>query len=231
MAGWNDPNDIDEYLREEYRAERGAYAERRPAYARSGDADMEPPSSGTRLPLDYAWTEDPWGGDDLSMADRELLYRDESGFAGERDADMRPVARSRRDPDRRRGPEFGLHRPRRHEGGHRGDKLLGATERFYENLAHAVGADPDGGHRGRGPRNYQRSDERILDDVHHRLTDDADVDATEIEVTVRDREVTLSGTVADRFQKRRAEDVAESVSGVTHVQNNLRVQLAPGPRF
>lgn len=79
-------------------------------------------------------------------------------------------------------------------------------------------------HRGRGPRNYARSDERIRDDVNDRLTDDPYVDASEIEVSVQNREVTLSGTVNSRSDKRRAEDVAESVSGVTHVQNNLRVQ-------
>ena len=36
-------------------------------------------------------------------------------------------------------------------------------------------------------------------------------------------EVTLSGTVNRRDQRRRAEDIAESVSGVKHVQNNVRV--------
>ena len=40
---------------------------------------------------------------------------------------------------------------------------------------------------------------------------------------VKDGEVTLSGTVDDRQQKRHAEDVADAVSGVKHVQNNLRV--------
>ncbi|HZH51967.1 MAG TPA: BON domain-containing protein [Microvirga sp.] len=79
-------------------------------------------------------------------------------------------------------------------------------------------------HRGRGPKGYQRSDERIRDDVSDRLTDDPHIDASDIEVTVSNREVTLSGTVNSRFEKRHAEDIAESVSGVTHVQNNLRVQ-------
>jgi hypothetical protein len=36
--------------------------------------------------------------------------------------------------------------------------------------------------------------------------------------------VTLSGTVDNRDAKRRAEDIAERVSGVKHVQNNIRVQ-------
>src|SRR3954463_11373521 len=78
--------------------------------------------------------------------------------------------------------------------------------------------------RGRGPRNYTRSGDRIREDVNDRLTDDWRVDASDIEVTVSGTEMTLSGTVASRDQRRRAEDIAESVSGVTHVQNNLRVK-------
>ncbi len=83
-----------------------------------------------------------------------------------------------------------------------------------------------GEHRGRGPRGYTRSDERIREDVSDRLTDDPYVDASEIDVTVSSCEVTLSGTVDSRMAKRRAEDIAESVSGVRNVQNNLRVQQA-----
>lgn len=37
-------------------------------------------------------------------------------------------------------------------------------------------------------------------------------------------EVTLKGTVDSRTAKRRAEDIAESVSGVTNVENRLRVR-------
>lgn len=80
-----------------------------------------------------------------------------------------------------------------------------------------------GSFRGRGPKSYQRSDARILEDVNDRLTDDPHLDASEIEVRVENREVTLAGSVPSRFEKRHAEDIAESVSGVTHVQNNLRI--------
>ena len=79
-------------------------------------------------------------------------------------------------------------------------------------------------HRGRGPRGYARSDERIREDVNDRLTDDWMLDASDIDVEVSDREVTLTGHVSNRSDKRRAEDIAEHVSGVTHVQNNLRVR-------
>lgn len=78
-------------------------------------------------------------------------------------------------------------------------------------------------HRGRGPSNYTRSDDRIREDVNDKLTDDWGVDASNVNVTVNNGEVTLDGTVATRLQKRRAEDCAEEVSGVKNVQNNLRV--------
>jgi hypothetical protein len=76
---------------------------------------------------------------------------------------------------------------------------------------------------GRGPRGYRRSDERIREDVNDRLTDDPNLDATDIEVGGDDGAVTLSGTVTNRPGKRRAEDLAESVSGVKDVNNQLRV--------
>jgi osmotically-inducible protein OsmY len=76
---------------------------------------------------------------------------------------------------------------------------------------------------GRGPRGYQRSDDRIREDVCERLTENPWVDASDIEIAVRAGEVTLSGTVRDRTDKREAEDVAEHVSGVREVHNNLRV--------
>ena len=86
----------------------------------------------------------------------------------------------------------------------------------------------EGRHRGRGPKNYTRSDERIREDVNDRLSDDPWLDASEIEVQVSKCEVTLTGSVDTRDDKRRAEDIAEQVSGVKNVQNNLRVQPQQG---
>lgn len=83
-----------------------------------------------------------------------------------------------------------------------------------------------GSFAGRGPRGYQRSDERIREDVCDRLTRDPWIDASDVEVTVRTGEVTLSGNVRDRSEKRHAEDLIEQVSGVREVHNNLRV--SPG---
>jgi len=83
-------------------------------------------------------------------------------------------------------------------------------------------------HRGRGPKDYVRSDDRIRDDVNDRLTEDWRVDASNITVTVENGEVTLNGTVSERAHKRRAEDIADDISGVKHVQNNLRVAATTG---
>lgn len=78
--------------------------------------------------------------------------------------------------------------------------------------------------RGRGPKGYSRSDERIREDVCERLSDNSGIDASEIEVQVSDGEVTLSGTVEERRIKRMAEDIVEDISGVKDVQNQIKVQ-------
>jgi len=77
---------------------------------------------------------------------------------------------------------------------------------------------------GRGPRGYRRSDERIREDINDHLTEDWYVDASDVEVTVNNGLVTLTGRVDSRDDKRRAEDIAESVSGVMDVSNQLRVE-------
>jgi osmotically-inducible protein OsmY len=78
-------------------------------------------------------------------------------------------------------------------------------------------------HRGKGPANYARSDERIRELVCEALSDAHEVDATHVDVTVKNGEVVLSGTIDDRNQKRMAEDIAERISGVKDVQNQIRV--------
>jgi hypothetical protein len=112
--------------------------------------------------------------------------------------------------------------------GSREDDERGFLERAGEGIR-SLWSDERSGpgpHRGRGPKGYRRSDERIREEVGERLTEDPHVDASEIEVAVGDGEVTLSGTVNTRFEKRHAEDLSEAVSGVSHVQNNLRVRPA-----
>jgi osmotically-inducible protein OsmY len=79
-------------------------------------------------------------------------------------------------------------------------------------------------HRGKGPKNYTRSDERIREDIHDRLTEDPYVDASDIEIQVNVGNVMLEGTVADRTEKRRAEDIVYSVFGVLDIENKIKVK-------
>jgi hypothetical protein len=84
---------------------------------------------------------------------------------------------------------------------------------------------------GRGPKNWKRSDERIKEDVNEELARHPFLDATEIEVRVQNGEVTLTGSVPSRIGKRRAEEIAERVFGVSDVQNQVKVKREGFERF
>jgi hypothetical protein len=83
-----------------------------------------------------------------------------------------------------------------------------------------------GPHAGKGPRGYRRSDDRIQEEVSGRLEQDADIDASDIEVAVAEGVVTLTGTVPDRQMKRLLEDVVETCPGVRDVENHVRLASA-----
>ena len=84
------------------------------------------------------------------------------------------------------------------------------------------------GYRGVGPSNYSRSDERIREDLNERLTEADDLDASGITVEVSNGVATLGGVVAQRWMKHRAEDLADSCTGVRDVRNQLRVESDAG---
>ena len=131
--------------------------------------------------------------------------------------------------------ERGYQSPGYRDRGYRDEEHRGLMERIGDTIASWFGDDEAarrtrfdeprarGQHRGRGPKGYRRSDERIREDVSDRLADPPYLDASEIEVTVAEAIVTLSGTVDDRASKRLAEDVAEEVSGVHDVNNQIRI--------
>jgi hypothetical protein len=87
--------------------------------------------------------------------------------------------------------------------------------------------DRDRNRRGRftgvGPKNYQRNEQRMYEDVCDLLMDNDGIDASDIEVKVEGNYVILMGKVHTRSEKRRAEDIAASVPGVWDVENRLRV--------
>jgi hypothetical protein len=76
---------------------------------------------------------------------------------------------------------------------------------------------------GRGPKGYKRSDERIHEEVSERIARSW-VNAEEVEVKVENGEVTLTGFVESRQEKRMIEDLADDVFGVDEVHNHLRMR-------
>lgn len=81
-------------------------------------------------------------------------------------------------------------------------------------------------YRGRGPKGYRRSDERLQEIICERLTDDPFIDARDISVNVSAGEVTLQGSVEDRQQKYAIEDLVADVHGVVEIHNRIAVNNA-----
>ncbi len=80
------------------------------------------------------------------------------------------------------------------------------------------------GGRRTGPKNYKRSDDRIFEDVCERISDQPYLDSSEVEVEVSDCQVTIKGTVTERWMKHQIEDIADEVRGVKEVENQIRVR-------
>jgi len=164
-----------------------------------------------------------------TAGDREAWQTDDLGYGdfGYNDGSYRRTDRDYYD-DRERGFARGY--------GYQGydDNRYGRRRDFMDRASDEVASwfgDEDAERRrnmdqfrGKGPKGYIRTDERIREDVNDKLSDDPMLDASDIEVSVASGEVTLNGTVNARQDKRRAEDLAEAVSGVNHLQNNLRVK-------
>lgn len=73
------------------------------------------------------------------------------------------------------------------------------------------------------PKNYQRTDERIQEDVCEQLSRSG-LDVSDISVNVAGGHVTLEGTVHERFIKHAIEDCVDDCSGVQDIDNRIRVQ-------
>lgn len=80
-----------------------------------------------------------------------------------------------------------------------------------------------GEHTGKGPKGWQRSDDRIRDDICEILTQHGEIDASDIEVKVLSGVVTLTGVVESRIVKRLAQDSIERLSGIKEIINDLRI--------
>jgi hypothetical protein len=87
-----------------------------------------------------------------------------------------------------------------------------------------------GGRRNRGPKGYQRSDDRIKEDVSEQLMRSGQIDASEVTVQVQDGKVTLEGTVPSRSMKYALEDLCDRCLGVKEVDNRVRVERSGSDR-
>lgn len=103
----------------------------------------------------------------------------------------------------------------------------GRSYAWDRSAGRAFGASRDD-YRGRSPKDYRRSDDRIREDICDRLTDDPLLDPSDVTIKVEGGEVILTGFVATRDEKRRAEEEAERVSGVRDVINQIRVNRGEG---
>jgi osmotically-inducible protein OsmY len=200
--------------------------DRGPAYRErdySGRAETRRVGGYTRSP--------PYGG---ARAAGGQTYRDYGGYVEQEPRGPRPGQYANFGFGHDINPAARREDPRERD---RRDEGRGFLDRAADRVASWFGSEGEHrpgaawqGHRGKGPRGYRRSDQRISDDVHDALTDDPYLDATEVSVTVASCEVTLTGVVADREAKHRAERIVERVSGVDHVQNNLRIGQVQGTK-
>jgi hypothetical protein len=188
------------------------------------------------------YAERPYGADWRSPARSRGYGRDDYRDFGERGYAQVDYYQ-RGDAPRRDWPERNL---AQREWGERNDaeRVRGYDERpygerDYRGYEHGHGRAESLGHQlreagrqvaqkvkraFRGPKGYKRSDERIREDVSDRFAEQNYVDPSEIEVFVSNGEVTLSGTVEFRPEKFVAEQLADDVSGVTAVHNQLRLR-------
>jgi hypothetical protein len=77
-----------------------------------------------------------------------------------------------------------------------------------------------------GPKNYRRSNERILDEIYLLLLTAPAVDSSDVSVEVHHGVATLAGTVPHRQMKHAIENIAASVRGVEDVENRIHVHRA-----
>ena len=187
------------------------------------------------------WSADPRDREDFGQADYSEDYaydpRHRSGYRAEEDIHPRTDDYGQADytsdwaydpergrPYRRyaddRGPAHERHEPSRSWRDRAGDFFAGRPHHDEDRSeAHRHEDDRDVRRRRRdGP-----SDRVLWAVIMERLDHERRLDLRDVEVDVRDGEVTLNGTMRRKADKRRIEDIAD-IDGVRNVQNNLRVR-------
>ena len=75
-----------------------------------------------------------------------------------------------------------------------------------------------------GPKGYQRSDERLREDISERLMEARYIDSSDVTVEVSGAKVVLEGTVPERRMKHAIEDLVDACPGVQDIDNRIRVK-------
>jgi BON domain len=75
-----------------------------------------------------------------------------------------------------------------------------------------------------GPKGYQRSDERLREDISERLMQARYIDSSDVTVEVSGAKVVLEGTVPERRMKHAIEDLVDACPGVQDIENRIRVK-------
>jgi BON domain-containing protein len=75
-----------------------------------------------------------------------------------------------------------------------------------------------------GPKGYQRSDERLQEDISDRLMQARYIDSSDVTVGVSGAKVVLEGTVPERRMKHAIEDLVDACPGVQDIDNRIRVK-------
>jgi len=160
-----------------------------------------------------------------------------SGYGSSQSSGYNPYGSSRHDSGQSFGTNYSSSGSQRqgYSGGFGQNSGQGSSEYYGQSYGRNSGNTNQGQSRwgsessfeskaGRGPKGYRRSDERIKEEICDLLTSHHEVDPSEVEIKVSNCEVTLTGSVYSRNDKRVIEDLASQVQGVTDVTNQLRVQ-------
>jgi hypothetical protein len=80
-----------------------------------------------------------------------------------------------------------------------------------------------GGHRGKLPKNFAYSDDKLRERICEMLADHDLIDPSNVDIQVKSGEVTITGTIEDRHQKRLIDDMVQNVPGVQDVHLSIKV--------
>jgi osmotically-inducible protein OsmY len=94
---------------------------------------------------------------------------------------------------------------------------------YYSGVRTSNYQGPGGRRFTSGPKGYQRSDERLKEDISERLMESHHIDSSDVSIDVRGAKVVLDGTVPSRHMKHAIEDLVDACPGVQDIDNRVRV--------